>query len=266
MQLTCLMVASETVWLTERLHGFLPPGQRVALSVLEGAHENGGRLPDLIATDDLRHPDVSRVVRRHGRPPVLSVVVVLSWDDPLHLSALVGVGSCRAFTLPDQAEAALLAIEMLAANEAGAEASLQFTLPPEWPGGLRLAVNRIQRCLDDAAAAPPPSSVAELARRLGISRPNLSRSATDVGFPLRPFLDAVRVRWAVARCQAGYPVEEVATDLGFARVDSLARLAKRVTGRRWSEVRRWQVARLDREVLGPVWEAGVGVEGRPQGS
>lgn len=75
MTLTCLVISSEASWLTERLHDVLLERQPAGLSVLDGVQDSGAPLPGLLVADDPRHPEVCRVLRRRGRPAILSAVV-----------------------------------------------------------------------------------------------------------------------------------------------------------------------------------------------
>ena len=82
-----------------------------------------------------------------------------------------------------------------------------------------------------AAAAPPgDASVDAVAKRLGMSRPVLTRQLRAQGTSFRRIKNALRRDLAVSRLAAGEPVADIAEALGFSEASAFQRAFKAWTG------------------------------------
>lgn len=199
----------------------------------------------VLLTDDLRSPSLRDSLRVPWRGLAATRGVLLHWDSPLHLEAVVSLPleSAVAVLLDPLGKRVRAALGLLARDTVRLWAD---RLGSDVPSSLALAVRVLLRRSSDALGPPPPRSLTELARLVSCDRSNLSVQATRRGVDLPTAYSIAVTRWLSLRMQAGVlDAGQMADAVGYHSTRGLQRLVRRTVGVPLGRLGEIPVRRLD---------------------
>lgn len=180
----------------------------------------------ILIVSDVRSAEVKAALQAAACRDV--PVLVLSFDDPLHLRHLLPFPIADILSLPTQAAELGRAIDRLIVQPDRMEAVIRHVGNRPRRSMISAAIRAALECAP-AGSARPPASIREVAARIGCSRSYLSEE--QEGFPLARFLRLVRiVRALEERRTTGKRWSEVAQVVGYRGVSGLQQAVSQLLG------------------------------------